>query len=181
MLTDKQKRFCEEYVVDLNATQAAIRAGYSEKTANEQGSQNLAKLSVQEYIKELQQQLSEKTGITAERVLQELADIGFHNIKDFINGGNSVLELKTIDKRKTAAVASIKTTIRGSVEGPETTTEIKLHNKIAALELIGKHIGLFEKDNTQKKGDVAVHIFKLPDNGRDDSATAAGLPAKGTE
>lgn len=162
-LTEKQIRFCEEYLIDLNATQAAIRAGYSQKTAHSIGAENLIKPEIAAFIQEKQLELSEKTGITAERILQELADIGFHNIKDFVNGGNSVLELKTLDKRKTAAVASIKTTVRGTQEGPETTTEIKLHSKIAALELMGKHIGLFEKDNSQKKQDPVILNFTKPD------------------
>ena len=63
-LTDKQKRFCEEYIIDLNATQACIRAGYSVDTANVQGAQNLSKLSIQEYISELQQKKSEELNIT---------------------------------------------------------------------------------------------------------------------
>lgn len=68
-LTDKQERFCQEYLVDLNATQAAIRAGYSAKTADKIGSQLLGKTRVQAKIDELKLARSEKTGITAERVL----------------------------------------------------------------------------------------------------------------
>lgn len=68
-LTPKQQRFCEEYLIDLNATQAAIRAGYSAKTANEQGARLLANVSVQAFIDEGKKQRSAKTGITAERVL----------------------------------------------------------------------------------------------------------------
>lgn len=64
MLTDKQKRFCEEYMIDLNATQAAIRAGYSVDTANRIGSENLSKLDIQDYISELQQKKSEELNIT---------------------------------------------------------------------------------------------------------------------
>jgi phage terminase small subunit len=164
-LNDKQKRFCEEYVVDLNAKQAAIRSGYSTNTAENQASRLLTNVKVQEFVKELQQALSEKTGITAERILQELADIGFHNIKDFINGGNSVLELKRLDKRKTSAISSVKTTVRGSQEGTETVTEIRMHNKITALELMGKHIGLFEKDNSQKKSDPVILNFSQSNAG----------------
>lgn len=63
-LTDKQKRFCEEYIIDLNATQASIRAGYSKDTANVQGAQNLSKLNIQEYISQLQQNKAEELNIT---------------------------------------------------------------------------------------------------------------------
>lgn len=68
-LTDKQKRFCEEYVVDLNATQAAIRSGYSENTANRIASENLSKLDIQEYISELQETTSKRLNITKDEVL----------------------------------------------------------------------------------------------------------------
>ena len=71
-LTPKQKRFCEEYIIDLNATQAAIRAGYSKKTAKEIGYENLTKLHVQDYIKELNSERQERTRITADQVLTEL-------------------------------------------------------------------------------------------------------------
>lgn len=63
-LTDKQKRFCEEYIIDLNGAQSAIRAGYSESTARQIASENLAKLDIQEYISQLQQNKSEELNIT---------------------------------------------------------------------------------------------------------------------
>ncbi len=70
--TPKQARFVEEYLVDLNATQAAIRAGYSKKTANEQGAQLLAKLSIREAVAEAQEARSERTGITQDEVIRGL-------------------------------------------------------------------------------------------------------------
>lgn len=165
-MNDKQKRFCEEYLVDLNGKQAAIRAGYTEKRAEITASELLNNAEVKQFIQEKQKELSEKTGITAERILQELADIGFNNMKDFVNGNNSVLELKYLDKRKTAAVSKVKTTVtsRTVFENgkpsavTETTTELAMHNKIAALELMGKHIGLFEKDNKQKQAVVKLKV-----------------------
>ena len=74
-LTEKQKRFCQEYLVGLNATQAAIRAGYSKKTANEQGSQNLAKLSIQGYIQKLIAKRAERTQIDADYVIESIREI----------------------------------------------------------------------------------------------------------
>lgn len=71
-LTDKQKKFCEEYIVDLNATQAAIRAGYSEKTANRIGTENLSKLVIQQYLSLLKGKREERTQITADRVLKDI-------------------------------------------------------------------------------------------------------------
>ena len=76
-LTDKQKRFVAEYLVDMNATQAATRAGYSSRTANEQGARLLANVSVKEALEKERRKRERRTEITADRVLQELADIGF--------------------------------------------------------------------------------------------------------
>ena len=76
-LTKKQKLFVDEYLIDLNATQAAIRAGYSVKTANEQGSQNLAKLSIQEEIAKAMAERSRRTGVNQDRVVMELAKLAF--------------------------------------------------------------------------------------------------------
>lgn len=76
-LTPKQKRFCEEYLIDLNATQAAIRAGYSPKTAEQTASRLLRNVKVQEYIAKRQKELSRSTEITQERVIKELALIAF--------------------------------------------------------------------------------------------------------
>lgn len=73
-LPPKQKTFCEEYVVDLNATQAAIRAGYSEKTAQEQSSRLLSNVIIQEYVQSLMDKRSEKTEITAEYVLNGILE-----------------------------------------------------------------------------------------------------------
>src|SRR5690606_25369157 len=93
-LTDKQKRFCEEYLIDLNATQAAIRAGYSEKTANEQGSQNLAKLSIQEYLQERKKQIQNKIEVSQDRVVQELAKLSFVDIREAFGPDNQLLDIR---------------------------------------------------------------------------------------
>ena len=84
-LTAKQQRFVEEYLIDLNATQAAIRAGYSPKTANEQGARLLANASVQEAIAKAMAERSRRTGISQDRVIQELARIAFVNPKNIID------------------------------------------------------------------------------------------------
>ena len=81
-LTDKQKRFCKEYLIDLNATQAAIRAGYSEKTANSIASENLAKPDIQNFIKELQNNKSSDLNITFEDVVSQMYDIAKKGKRD---------------------------------------------------------------------------------------------------
>ena len=142
-LTDKQKKFVAEYLVDLNATQAAIRAGYSEKTACEQGARLLANVKVQAAIQERQKELSEKTNITQEKVLTELAAIAFANGTDFASvNANGLIAIKAtsqVPKEKLPAIAGIKYTNHGM------GVEIKLHDKVRALELLGKHLGVFDR------------------------------------
>lgn len=172
-LTAKQKRFCEEYIVDLNATQAAIRAGYSEHTASETGYENLRKPHMAEYIQKLMDERSERTEITADMVLREYAKIGFSNITDFlkINTAERVVERKSVtdadgnesivpvydmvqgvelfdtdsvDRNKLDAVAEIKQTRDGIA--------LKLHDKKGALDSIARHLGMFNDNVTLKGG-----------------------------
>lgn len=154
-MTPKQERFCEEYLIDLNATQAAIRAGYSVDTAKEIGCQNLTKVNIQEKIQSLRKQLSENTQITSEMVIAELAKIGFSNVQDFVNGGNSILELKHLERHKVAAVSAVETIIK---EDGTILSKIKFHDKVTALEKLGRHLGIFEKDNEQLKPTTSVII-----------------------
>jgi len=86
-MTDKQARFCEEYMIDLNATQAAIRAGYSPKTAQEQSARLLSNVMVQNRLAQLQAEQSRRTGVSADRVVRELAKIAFANASDLIDPG----------------------------------------------------------------------------------------------
>jgi len=84
-LSEKQKTFCREYIIDLNGTQAAIRAGYSKKTANEQAAQLLAKLSIKEYVQSLMSERSQRTEITADFVLNGIKDVSVRarSVDDF--------------------------------------------------------------------------------------------------
>lgn len=169
MLTDKEERFCQEYLIDLNATQAAIRAGYSERSAKEIGYENLTKPHVQYRISALKNERSIRTQITADRVLKEFASIGFANIQDFLNSDLSMRNIKLLKRKQSAAIASIKKTTFESESGVKTQVEFKLHDKVKALEDIAKHIGFFEIDNKQKALNAEqVNIYQLPDNNRDD-------------
>jgi phage terminase small subunit len=163
-LTPKQQRFCEEYMVDLNGTQAAIRAGYSKRTSNEQAVRLLANVSVSAKIFELQKALSKSTGITAERILKEFAKIGFANIQDYISAENEITDLSKIEVDKAAAVESITVTETtfGTPDNPGVKTKVafKLYDKISALVNMGRHIGLFEKDNRQKDNKVRITVTK---------------------
>jgi phage terminase small subunit len=93
-LTAKQRTFIEEYLIDLNATQAAIRAGYSKKTAQQVGSQNLSKLVIQTAIQKAMNQRSKSTGITAAKVLDAIAEIGFADFNEDIRASDKLKALE---------------------------------------------------------------------------------------
>lgn len=137
-MTDKQEKFCQEYMLDLNATQAAIRAGYSPKTANEQAGRLLVNVSIQNRIAQLQAEQSRRTGISADRVLRELAKVAFANAGDIIDADATLKEDASPDDL--AAVQSVRVKVFGQ-DGVE--REIKLADKLKALDLLGRHIGLF--------------------------------------
>lgn len=124
-LTDRQARFCEEYLIDLNATQAAIRAGYSEKTAREQAAQNLSKLNIQEKIAELKAERAKRTEMTQDSVIQELA-----------------------------AVA------RAEVKG------VRAVDKLKALELLGKHLGMFVERYEVNAAEIEKRIAEAREQGK---------------
>ena len=150
-LTPKQMRFVDEYMIDFNATQAAIRAGYKEKTAHVIGAENLRKPKIAEEIARRQKDLQRRTEVTQERVVTELARIAFANIADYIHvetqtrtkdDGTEVTyqtvmfsETQELSADQRAALAVVKQSVNGF--------ELKLHDKIKALELLGRHIGMF--------------------------------------
>jgi len=161
-LTDKQKRFCEEYLIDLNATQAAIRAGYSEKTANRIASENLTKLDIQAYIQELNQARQERTQITADMVIQELGKVALINLDDFYYSNGTLKEPSQLSERAKCALASysIKRINLGDGEFEDVPIH-KTHDKMKALEMLGRHYGIFEKDNKQKPQDTEPKTIQI--------------------
>lgn len=143
-LTDKQQTFCDEYLIDLNATQAAIRVGYSTKTAKEIGCENLFKPNIRAYIDKAMAEGSKRTGVNADRVLMELAKLGFVNATDIINMNNATIK-DDANRDDTVAIASIKVkTVPVEGGGEITEREIKLYDKTRNLELMGKHLGMFK-------------------------------------
>ena len=155
-LTEKQKRFVQEYLVDLNATAAAKRAGYKDPNI---GRQLIAKNNVSAEIQKRQVKLQNKLKITQERVLSELAAIAFANGTDFATvNANGLINIKAtsqVPKEKLPAVASIK-------YSRVTGVEIKLHDKVRALEMLGKHLGLFDNRSTQPETEEN-NIFEIID------------------
>jgi phage terminase small subunit len=145
-LTNKQHRFCEEYLIDLNGKQAAVRAGYSEATAEQQASRLLSNVKVQEKITELMRERSMRTQITADEVLTEFYSIAKEDIKNFIRfyseNGIVKVEMKdsnTVDTRNISEVSM----------GANGQFKFKLYGRDSALIQLGRHLGIFEKDNAQ--------------------------------
>lgn len=160
-MTKKQKRFVEEYLIDLNATQAAIRAGYSPHTAKDIGCENLAKPNIAAAISQAMAERSRRTGINQDRVLQELARIGFAKITDVVDPETAKIKSDASDD-DLACIQSIK--IKPNEFGTE--REVKLYDKKSALVDLGKHLGLF-KDKVELTGDMDLNI--TIDYGEDDT------------
>lgn len=141
-LTDKQKAFVNEYLIDLNATQAAIRAGYSAKNADKIGSQLLGKSRVSAEIQNKMAKREKRTEITQDRVLKELATIGFFQITDFMKVEKGRLVIKDtsdVELENIPAISGIKATQFG--------LDVRFHDKVKALELIGEHLGMWTGNN----------------------------------
>ena len=162
-MTDKQKRFCEEYLIDLNATQAAIRAGYKEKTAYSQGQRLLKKVEVQKQIEEGKKNLSERVKVTQERVIEELSCIAFSKASDYaeviekdrmtesedgimipiLDHEGKPVKYKTVEPVLTDDLTEDQKRAIAVIKRGRDGFEIKPYDKIRALELLGKHLGMF--------------------------------------
>ena len=131
MLNEKQKQFCEEYIIDLNGTQAAIRAGYSKKTARAIANELLTKLDIQEYICELKNKRSERVKYSQDELMRDILEV-----KNRCMQANPVL-----DK-----------------EGNETGIwKFDSNGANKALDMLAKHVGFYETDNKQKAFNISVN------------------------
>lgn len=162
-MTDKQTKFAHEYLVDLNATQAAIRAGYSENTAKEQGYQLINNDEVSEHITRLRLKQQERTDISADKILKEVARLAFSDIRNYYDD-NGLLKLpKDLSDDAAAALAGIEIDeLWAEKMKVGETKKIKLYSKPDSLEKLMKHLGLYGKDNQQKA--PVINISNLSDD-----------------
>lgn len=151
-LSNKQKLFCDEYLIDLNVTQAAIRAGYSKKYSSDKAYKLLEKLEIKSYIDKKMKAREKRIEITQDMVINELAKIAFANTTDYVEVEDkgqykmvNTKPTKDLTPDQVAAIASIKQGANG--------IEIKLHDKVRALEDIGRHLGMF-KDKIEINGNI---------------------------
>ena len=187
-LPERQERFCQEYLIDLNGTQAAIRAGYSARTANQQAAQILANLNINNRIAELMKERERRTEITVDNVLREFWSIAKDDIKNYMDfrtekqvvdrdpeTGEPIIEYRTIVDIKDSRTIDTKNIAEVSV-GKDGQFKFKLYCRDNALVQVGKHLGMFT-DKTEIGGlgggpiqtSSQVIICRLPDNGRGDS------------
>lgn len=164
-LTPKQARFCEEYLVDLNATAAAIRAGYRPKSARQTAAENLSKPVIVARVAELQAARSERTQVTVDMVVTELAKIAFSAMRDVADWSKERVSFKPSEDLTAEAAACVKDIsstreIRKDKYGEtteNTNLKVVLHDKKGALELLGRHLGMF-KDNLNIQTDQPIEV-----------------------
>jgi len=150
-LTPKQQRFADEWLIDMNGTQAAIRAGYSPRSANEQAARLLAKPSIRAYIDERLAEQSRRTGVTQERIIRELARIAFCDPTEIIDTNTGEIRPETSPDDR-SAIAAVKVRKIPTPDGYGIEREIRVADKIKALELLGKRFGMF-RDKVEMTGE----------------------------
>ncbi|EHT2500070.1 terminase small subunit [Escherichia coli] len=141
-LTDKQELFAREYLKDLNGTQAAIRAGYSEKTANEQASRLLANVNVQKFVAELKTARVEQTGIDAAYVLRRLVEIDQMDVLDILLQNGELKPIKDWPKVWRTTLSGMDVVEMASADSAALLKKIKWPDKVKNLELLGKHVSV---------------------------------------
>lgn len=155
-LTVKQQNFAQEYLVDFNAGQAAIRAGYSKRSARVKGCELLKDPRIKAIVEKRLEELSERVKITQEQVVEELVKIAKADMSDFATWGPEGVQFKDsaeLRPEDTAAVAEVSQTI--TEHGG--TRRIRLHDKLKALELLGRYFSMFN-DNVNLKSDVKINV-----------------------
>ena len=169
-LTDKQERFCYEYCVDFNATQAAIRAGYSEKTAGSIGGENLKKPEIEMRIKEMQNNLSSTAGISALKIINEHAKIAFSGISKLKDGWMTLKDFESLTEDEKACIQEVQTKETKRSDGGdgvilEQWVKIKLFDKQKSLDSISNILGFNAAIKQEIKTDIEAKIPKaiLPD------------------
>lgn len=164
-LTDKQQMFVKEYLIDLNATQAAIRAGYSEKAANREGGRLLSNVDIQNAIQEAQKSRNKQVQVDAEYVLKRLVEIDNMDVADIVNADGDLLPVEVWPEawRKSISAIDIQQ-MKVSDDVEAFVKKIKFPDKLKTLELLGRHIGVQAfKDNVEHVGEAPKIIINRPD------------------
>ena len=165
-MTNAQKRFCDEYLIDLNATRA-YKVAYpkckEDETANAASSRMLRNVKVQEYISEKQKEIEKRTEVTQDMVIKELAKIAFLDIRKLYTENGQLKNVADIDSDTAGAISSLETLEEYEGYGDDRekigdTQKVRLLDKTKALELLGKHLGMFNDINVNMKNAVQVEL-----------------------
>ena len=164
-LTEMQKQFVAEYLVDLNATQAAIRAGYSDRTAHSQGPRLLENVEIKKLIAAAMEKRGERTEVTADRVIEELAKLAFFDVRNMFNDEGKPKEISELDDVTAACIAGLDVQDSFEYVGDTKvfngyTKKYKLADKKAALEALGRHLGIFN-DKLQISGEISIEAARM--------------------
>lgn len=163
-LTPKQRQFVAEYLIDLNATQAAMRAGYSAKTANEQASRLLANASVAQAVADGQAKRLQKAELTAERVLEEMRRLAFSDVRALFDAEGNLKPLHQLTVEESACISSLEVIIKNAQAGDgktDTVHKIRVWDKTRTLEMLAKHFGLLVEQVKHSGGMTIKH--ELPE------------------
>ena len=175
-MTNAQKRFCDEYLVDLNATRA-YKVAYSrckkDETASVNGSKLLRNTKVQEYISKKQKEIEKRTEVTQDMVIQELAKIAFLDIRKLYTENGQLKNIADIDSDTAGAISSLETLEEYDGYGDDRekigdTKKVKVLDKTKALELLGRHLGMFNdkldvniKEKEEKKNAISDILSQM--------------------
>lgn len=188
-LTAKQSLFCKEYLIDKNATQAAIRAGYSKHTANRIGPQNLSKVGIKSRIDEELAAQQDRTEVTADRVIAEIAKLAFIDIKRLYDENDNLIPISCLPNDVSAAISGVEVNVtrthkasRKGVDGDEEDEDgceesihkIKLWDKKGALDLLARHFNLLgDGDKGLIPEGCYVQIYRPEKHTKEDMASAS--------
>lgn len=167
-LEPMQLRYAEQYIIDFNGTKAAIRAGYAEPSAAQQSSRLLNNAKIQQYLQYLISDRSKRLQVTADKVVQEIAKIAFHNVQDlldYLDGNVLFSDLEDMEFPEIIKSIEVKETLIDGVRVGQ-IAKIQVYDKVKALELLGKHTALFTENlNLTNNGEsfealpaVNIHI-----------------------
>lgn len=176
-MTPKQKRFVDEYLVDLNATAAAKRAGYNPKTAYSIGQENLTKPEIQSAIQEAKANRQKRTEITQDMVIAELAKLGFFDIRKLFDRDGKPLDVIQLDGDTAAALVGLDVQDVADPDGAFVgyVKKYKMADKIRALELLGKHLGVFASGGSAAAAEEN-NIFEVIKQSTQEKIDVNGIP-----